>query len=106
MRPASSGAACGVVIGISAVLLLQQLAWISLSDPITGITYLLVAALAAGVVFGVGGWLLGRSAMKRALSMLAAEEIPGASGGPPIESDAKPAATDPPTDSADAPKSS
>ncbi|MCI4370819.1 MAG: hypothetical protein L3J81_05780, partial [Thermoplasmata archaeon] len=110
MKPAASGAASGVVIGISAVILLQQLALISLSDLVTGLVYLLVAALAAGVVFGIGGWLLGRSAMHRAQAMLA-KEGPTDSAPPPKVSDsaapAKASDTTPPTtDGADAPKSS
>ena len=71
MRPLVSGAASGVVVGISAVLLLQQLGLLSLSDFATGVAYVLSAAIAAGTVFGVGGAWLGRSANRRAMAILA-----------------------------------
>jgi hypothetical protein len=76
VKPAVSGAASGVVIGIAAVILLQQLGEISFSDIVTGLVYLLVAAIAGGVVFGVGGWLLNRSAVMRAQKILANEGVP------------------------------
>ena len=101
MKSATSGAASGVVIGISAVILLQQLGLISLSDLVGGLVYLLVGALAAGVVFGVGGWLLGRSAMQRAQAILAKEGASAASSTPAKETQAEPETAGGP----DAPKS-
>jgi ABC-type Fe3+ transport system permease subunit len=101
VKPAVSGAASGVVIGVSAVILLQQLAWISLSDLVTGLTYLIVAALAAGIVFGIGGWILGRSAMQRAKAMLANELTASGATTPPIVSDSQAKDADAPSTSSD-----
>lgn len=73
MRPFLSGAASGVVIGISAVVLLQQIGLLSFSDLVTGLVYLLAAAIAAGFVFGIGGSLLSSSATNRAKAILGRE---------------------------------
>lgn len=75
MKPTVAGAAGGVVIGVSAIVLLQQFGILSLSDLVTGLVYLLATAIAAGIVFGIGGWLLSRSAMKRAQGILAKETV-------------------------------
>jgi cytochrome c biogenesis protein CcdA len=73
VRPVVSGAASGVVIGFAVVFLLQQAGVLSLSEFLPALAYVLSAAIAGGVVFGIGGWLLGRSAVRRAQEMLAKE---------------------------------
>jgi hypothetical protein len=95
VRPGVSGAVSGAIIGFAVVFLLQQLGVLSLSDLVPGLTYFLAAVLAAAVVFGIGGWLLGRSAVRRARKILAEEGTKGGSGPPGATSDSK----------ADAPKS-
>jgi hypothetical protein len=73
VRAAISAAASGAVIGFSAVFLLQQVGFLSLSEFATGLAYFLAAAIAGAVVFGIGGWLLSRSAIHRAKAILAKE---------------------------------
>ncbi|MFI5414546.1 MAG: hypothetical protein ACHQ16_02630 [Candidatus Lutacidiplasmatales archaeon] len=82
MKPFLAGAASGVVVGVSAIVLLQQFGILSLSDLVTGLVYLLATAIAAGIVFGIGGWLLSRSAMKRAQGILAKESVAGETSSP------------------------
>jgi hypothetical protein len=57
---AGQGAGAGVVIGICAVLLGQQLALFSLSDLVPAIEYIVIGAIIGGVFFGLIGWGLGR----------------------------------------------
>jgi hypothetical protein len=61
----SQGAGCGVVLGIVFVLLAQQLAFVSLSDLIPAIEYLVIGAVAGGLLFALIGWALGRRYLRR-----------------------------------------
>ena len=65
MSAGGQGAGAGVVIGICAVLLGQQLALFSLSDLVPAIEYLVVGAIIGGVLFGLIGWGLGRRYLSR-----------------------------------------
>ncbi len=60
MSAGSSGAGCGVVLGIVAVLLAQQFDYLNLSVLAPALEYVIVAAVIGGVVGGIIGWLLGR----------------------------------------------
>jgi hypothetical protein len=59
---ATHGAACGVVIGVAMILLLQQLSLLDLSALVPSLIDLLVGALLGAVVFGLMGWAIGRRA--------------------------------------------
>jgi hypothetical protein len=72
---ASSGAASGVVLGIVVVVLAQQLGFLSLSDLVPAIEYLVIGAVIGGVLFGIIGWGLGRRYLAR---HPAASDSPGA----------------------------
>lgn len=65
MSATGSGAGSGVVFGIVVVLLAQQLGYLSLSDLVPAIEYVIIGAIIGGVVFGVIGWALGRRYMRR-----------------------------------------
>jgi hypothetical protein len=60
MSAGTHGAAAGVVLGIVAVLMGQQLGYYSLSDLTTALTDLLVGIGIGGILFGLIGAALGR----------------------------------------------
>jgi hypothetical protein len=65
MSATSQGAGSGVVLGIVFVLLAQQLAYISLSDLLPAIEYIVIGAVVGGVLFALIGWALGRRYLSR-----------------------------------------
>jgi hypothetical protein len=75
----SSGAASGVVLGIVVVLLGQQLGFLSLSDLVPALEYLVIGAVIGGILFGLVGWGLGRRYLARHPPP---SEGTGSTGGP------------------------
>jgi hypothetical protein len=65
MSSASHGAACGVVLGAVVVLLLQQEAYLDLSNLVTAVIDLVIGIIAGACVFGVVGGIIGMFAGKR-----------------------------------------
>jgi hypothetical protein len=59
MSSASHGAACGVVLGAVVVLLLQQEAYLDLSNLVTAVIDLVIGIIAGASLFGVVGGILG-----------------------------------------------
>ena len=57
---AGRGLGCGVVLGIVAVLLAQQFAYLNLSVLVPAVEDLVIAAVIGGVLGGLIGWGLGR----------------------------------------------
>ena len=60
MSAASHGAAAGVVLGLVAVLLAQQFAYLDLTSLTAAIEYLVVGAVIGGLLGTVIGWALGK----------------------------------------------
>jgi hypothetical protein len=56
----SSGAGCGVVLGIVFVLLGQQFGLLALSALLPAIEYIIIGAIIGGVVGALIGWGLGK----------------------------------------------
>ncbi len=79
MSATSSGAACGVVLGIVFVLLAQQFGYLNLSGLVPAIEYLVIGAVIGGVFGALIGWGLG----KRYLARHAADQAVAASSNPP-----------------------
>jgi NhaP-type Na+/H+ or K+/H+ antiporter len=60
MSATTSGAGCGVVLGIVLVLLAQQFGFLSLSGLDDAIERLVIGAVVGGVLGALIGWALGR----------------------------------------------
>lgn len=60
MSAASSGAGCGVVLGIVFVLLAQQFAYLNLSVLVPAVEDIVIAGVIGGILGGLIGWALGR----------------------------------------------
>lgn len=65
MSATSSGALSGVIFGLALVFLLQQLGLLSLSALESGILYVILVAIAFGVLFGIVGTVLGKRRARR-----------------------------------------
>lgn len=60
MSGGGRGAASGAILGLVAVFLLQQLSYVDLTDPTTGLWLIIVPTVIGGVLFGIAGHFLGR----------------------------------------------
>jgi hypothetical protein len=60
-----NAAVSGVVFGLAAVLLGQQLGYVDLGSLVPGVELLIEGAVVFGVVFGILGWIIGRRYARR-----------------------------------------
>ncbi len=67
MSAGTSGAGCGLILGLVGVLLAQQFGLLSLSTLIPAIEYLVIGVVVGLVLGGLVGWGLGRRALAGSL---------------------------------------
>ena len=94
MHPGRAGAASGVILGIVLVLLAQQFGYFDLSTFVNALIILIAVAILFGVVFGILGIALYRSALRRAGGVQPWEAPAGTSSSsspPPTPAPAAPA---------------
>jgi NhaP-type Na+/H+ or K+/H+ antiporter len=65
MSAGTHGAGCGVVLGLVAVLLAQQFAYLSLSSLDPALEDLVLGAIVGGILGGLIGWALGRRYLRQ-----------------------------------------
>ena len=66
MAGGGSGAASGAILGIVAVILLQQFGYLDLSNAITGLVILIITILVLAIIFGILGRALKGRAIRKA----------------------------------------
>lgn len=60
MSGASSAGGSGAVFGAVVIFLLQQFGYLSLSDLVGGIVYLLIGIIVGAILGGLAGWAITR----------------------------------------------